>query len=365
MGPAVLVVEDDADTRRMIEDLLTLSEYHPLVVSSGEDAVATVEREPVDLVLLDLRLPDMHGYDVCARIRSGSAADVPVLMVTANEEVNGAATGLRLGADDYLRKPFAPDELLVRMEMLLRRHQNTEGMRTTVEELQTSLAHARSSSDTEQTLRREFLHHVTTHMRALQGVIESEYRRAPLGPAREIVQRILSRVHNVALVYETSEALQDEPARIDTVIYTIAPALKQVYAPRRRVPLSIAGGPLEMPLRYAAPIAMILNELVTNSFKHAFPDQRFGAITVRYRLEPAEFHLEVIDDGVGIADRFKPSRGMNTVWQLAMSLGGEARWENTTGVSASGTTSGTTVKVSFPYTPGETAAEDVLQIASD
>lgn len=354
--PVILVVDDDEEIQSTLHDLLKAAEYKPLVAASGEEALAAVTQAPVDLVLLDLKLPDMHGYQVCEQIRADAASDIPVLILTANQEPGSVAQGLRLGADDYLQKPFTSDELLSRIEVLLRRrHAKTalisknEALRTTLEELRHGLEHERTVSQTEAILRREFLHHVTTHLHALQGVIESEYRRAPLGQSREIVQRILTRVHSVALVYLTSATLQDDPTRIDTVISTIAGALKQVYAPRRRLPLVIRGDNLEVPLRYAAPIAMIVNELVTNCFKHAFSDHRFGSITVEYEVKDGAFCLDVIDDGIGMPTKVAPEgRGISTVRALAAELGGAANWRSEN--------SGTVASVRFPY--GAVAPED-------
>ncbi len=349
--PTVLVVEDDDETRQMLRELLTMKGYRPILAESGEEALTCLDREPVDLALLDLRLPGIHGYDVCRRIRANDAHHLPILMLTANNERDGVVQGLQIGADDYLTKPFLPEELLGRIQALLRRHQagvalitENEALCAMLDRTQEELQGARTVSGTESTLRREFLHNVTTHLGALCGVIESEFRRQPPGPSREVIQRILGRVRGAALVYQTSEVLQDDPARIDTLVHTIATALKHIYSPRKRLPINVEGGPLALPLIYAAPIAMLVNELVTNCFKHAFPDGRFGSVSVRYGVAGEEFYLQVVDDGVGIADvKSSVGRGQTTVQQLARNLKGTATWESSP--------SGTEVTVRFPCTP--------------
>ncbi len=348
--PSVLVVEDDGETREMLYDLLTMKGYRPILAESGEEALTYLDREPVDLALLDLRLPGMDGYDVCRRIRANDAHHLPILMLTANNERDGVVQGLQIGADDYLTKPFLPDELIGRIQALLRRHQagvslitENEALRAMLHQTQHELQGAWSMSGTESTLRREFLHNVTTHLGALCGVIESEFRRQPPGPSREVIQRILGRVRGAALVYQTSEVLQDDPARIDTLVHTIATALKHIYSPRKRLPINIEGGPLALPLAYAAPVAMLVNELVTNCFKHAFPDGRFGSVAVRYRVVGEEFCLHVVDDGVGMAGaKTSVGRGQTTVKQLAQNLKGTAAWKSSP--------SGTEVTVRFPCT---------------
>ncbi len=345
----LLVVEDDEETREMLQTLLEGAGYSTLPASTGEDAFVFIEQEPIDMILLDVRLPGIDGYEVCRRIRAQTSTTIPILMMTANREPESVVQGLRMGADDYLAKPFASDVLLSRIEALLRRHRaaeslitENEALREVLERTKTALDSARTTSSTEGTLRREFLHSVTTHLRALNSVIEAEFRRAPLGPSREIVQRILGRVQGVALVYEMSEVLQEDPAHIDTLVHTIATALKHIYAPRRRLPLTIEGSSPPLPLAYAAPIAMIVNELVTNCFKHAFPNGRFGAITVGYEMREGEFCLWVVDDGVGMTDDPEDARrGQTTVRSLAHNLGGSATWGSRE--------NGTGVMVRFPY----------------
>ena len=349
-SPVVLVVEDDADTQEMLQALLTGAGYSAEVAQSGEDAFAYLDRDQADLILLDLRLPDMHGHDVCRRIREGDKGSIPIIMLTADDEQQGPSRGLRLGADDYLAKPFAPDELLARMEAVLRRRQaalafanENEALRDMLEFVQRDLAAAQSSSGAETVLRREFLHNVTTHLHALCAVIESEFRRSPPGATREVIQRILGRVRGAALVYDISEVLQHDPVRIDHLVRTIASALKSIYSPRKRLPLAIEGGALELPVGQASALSMIVNELVTNCFKHAFPGGRFGAITIRYHLQEEMFVLQVIDDGVGMSsDNPSAGRGRTTVTQLAQSLGGCATWQSSEG--------GMVVTVQFPVT---------------
>jgi len=85
----------------------------------GEDALAEVERRPVRVIVLDIGLPDMDGFEVCRRIRSDSR--VPILMLTARDEEPDRVSGLELGADDYLTKPFSPRELVARVKAVLRR----------------------------------------------------------------------------------------------------------------------------------------------------------------------------------------------------------------------------------------------------
>src|ERR1051325_4322863 len=115
----ILVVEDDRAVRDALERALKLEGHDVLPVAGGEDALARLDTSP-DLVVLDLGLPDIDGLQVCKLIRNRGDR-TPILILTARDAVTDRVAGLDAGADDYLVKPFALDELLARVRALLRR----------------------------------------------------------------------------------------------------------------------------------------------------------------------------------------------------------------------------------------------------
>jgi DNA-binding response OmpR family regulator len=119
MSGSVLLVEDEENLASLVRAYLEKEGYHVISVTSGAEALRTVEGEPVRLVVLDLNLPDMDGLDVCRQIRTRSS--VPVVMLTARDEEPDRLAGLETGADDYIGKPFSPRELVARMKAVLRR----------------------------------------------------------------------------------------------------------------------------------------------------------------------------------------------------------------------------------------------------
>jgi DNA-binding response OmpR family regulator len=120
MAAAILIVEDEYAVARGIEYALTQEGYEVSVARTGEDGLReALERAP-DLVILDVRLPGIDGFEVLRRLR-GSGAKMPVLFLTAREEEVDRVIGLELGADDYLTKPFGLRELMSRIKALLRR----------------------------------------------------------------------------------------------------------------------------------------------------------------------------------------------------------------------------------------------------
>ena len=120
MGARVLVVDDEPAVRESLERALVAEGYSVLLAKDGLEALAAVAGDRPDLVLLDVLMPALDGLEACRRLRA-AANRVPVLMLTARDDVGDRVAGLDAGADDYLVKPFALDELLARIRALLRR----------------------------------------------------------------------------------------------------------------------------------------------------------------------------------------------------------------------------------------------------
>jgi two-component system response regulator MprA len=122
MQPRLLVVDDDPDVRDSLRRALGYAGYAVATAANGADALTSVARSPVDLIILDVLMPMLNGFDTCRALRE--RGDVtPVLTLTALDAVDDRVTGLEAGADDYLVKPFALRELLARVNALLRRTQ--------------------------------------------------------------------------------------------------------------------------------------------------------------------------------------------------------------------------------------------------
>ncbi|TYK50935.1 response regulator transcription factor [Actinomadura decatromicini] len=115
----LLVVDDEATVRELLSAALRFAGFAVASAATGAEAVAAAESTPPDLVLLDIMLPDMDGFEVVRRLRA--AGPVPVLFLTARDRQSDKVTGLSLGADDYVTKPFDLEELIARIRAILRR----------------------------------------------------------------------------------------------------------------------------------------------------------------------------------------------------------------------------------------------------
>jgi DNA-binding response OmpR family regulator len=122
MGIIVMVVEDEPNIAALVRTYLERAGYRALWVRSGEEALVELRRHPVGLVVLDIGLPGIDGFEVCRRI----AGEVPVIMLTARDEEPDRVAGLEVGADDYVAKPFSPRELTARVKAVLRRSRRAD-----------------------------------------------------------------------------------------------------------------------------------------------------------------------------------------------------------------------------------------------
>jgi two-component system, OmpR family, response regulator MprA len=127
MAEAILVVDDDAPIRRMLQRTLVAEGYAVDSAADGGEALASLERSTPDAVVLDVAMDGLDGIAVCRRIRAKGLV-LPVLLLTARDDVSDRVAGLDAGADDYLVKPFAVEELLARLRALLRRGRPADGV---------------------------------------------------------------------------------------------------------------------------------------------------------------------------------------------------------------------------------------------
>ena len=128
----VLVVDDEPNIRDLLTTSLRFNGYSVYAVGNGNDAVVAAEKGKPDIILLDVMLPDQSGFAVTKKLRS-MGIDVPVLFLTARDETEDKVTGLTVGGDDYMTKPFSLDEIMARISAILRRTQKIEASDSVIE----------------------------------------------------------------------------------------------------------------------------------------------------------------------------------------------------------------------------------------
>ncbi|MHA6532024.1 response regulator transcription factor [Paenibacillus sp. BAC0078] len=130
----ILIVDDEWNMRNLLRIYLLKEGFATQEAATGHEALSLVEKHPFDMILLDVMMPDMDGWQVCRAVRE--KGQVPILMLTARTETKDKVHGLGIGADDYLTKPFEPEELLARVHSLLRRSAMSRNVQTPVELLE-------------------------------------------------------------------------------------------------------------------------------------------------------------------------------------------------------------------------------------
>jgi DNA-binding response OmpR family regulator len=121
----ILVIEDEQEMARGLKDILEFEGYEVITVGTGKEGIQAASRKEPDCIILDLMLPDISGYEVCEQIRQRQK--IPILMLTAKSQDHDKIRGFKVGADDYLTKPFSVGELSARVMALLRRHRIQRG----------------------------------------------------------------------------------------------------------------------------------------------------------------------------------------------------------------------------------------------
>jgi len=121
--PRILIAEDEKDIRELIAFTLRFAGFDVLLVTNGVEAVEVAEAERPDLVILDVRMPRMSGYEACRRLKENpQTASLPVVFLSAKGQDSEIQQGLESGAEEYILKPFAPDELIQQVRDILNRH---------------------------------------------------------------------------------------------------------------------------------------------------------------------------------------------------------------------------------------------------
>ena len=127
----ILVVEDNANARKLMETVLSQNGYEPIPARDGVEALEILDKKHVDLILLDIMMPRMDGYEFTETLR-GSGCETPILMITAKEKPADKHRGFQIGTDDYMVKPVDEEEMLLRIQALLRRARIVNEHRLTV-----------------------------------------------------------------------------------------------------------------------------------------------------------------------------------------------------------------------------------------
>lgn len=341
----ILIVEDDPGTGQLLSDFLQSEGYDVRWSVDPEQAIALVEQGVPDLVLLDVMLPPSNGYEVCKRIKAVHGLFTPVILLTGRNSVKDKIRGFEAGGDDYVVKPFINDELLIRVRSMIRiRMMEREQQRLSAELAQMVETNAqlyeqaRDDADIKAALLQELNHRVRNNLAAISGFLEMELSRAEPGSAQDVLQRATARVRSMAIVHDVLASHENQLAPFRDVAERLARTIQPFYDPHMQAEVTVTGDALLIPPEQVSPLAMVLNELLTNSFRHAFLPGHTGTVDVTLTDKTRTYQLVVQDSGIGLSsDQETAGRrsGQQVVRRIVGSyLKGTCNWISDNGTTA-------------------------------
>lgn len=345
----ILVVDDEPLARQMFTDLLEAQGFTVISVGRGEEVFPFLNQ--VDLVLLDAMLPGRDGWDICREIKDSHDPLLPVIMVTARTAPEDIVRTFTVGADDYVAKPFHVAELTARILSRLRVHKAEVALKQAMNQSKELAdqnyelySKARKDAEERALLLRELDHRVRNNLSVIMGLLSMERNRKPARPSGEALVSLENRMRSFLMVHEALRRQNYRGVPLREIAEKLTQRLRNAWDPERRVEVDFKGDSHILTEREGFALSLVLNELITNAFRHGFPDTRTGHMRIELQKGADTYRLIVTDDGVGSAS-IQPHRvtgsGTSIVEALAKDeLGGKATFNVTP--------EGTTVTVSFP-----------------
>jgi DNA-binding response OmpR family regulator len=302
---SILVVDDEPMARQMFTDLLEAHGFRVITVARGEEAFSFLPE--VELVVLDAMLPGRDGWSICRDIKDHYDPLLPIIMVTARTAPEDVVRTFAAGADDYVSKPFHVAELTARIESRLRVHRAELTIKKTNEQLR-ELAdqnyqlydQARRDAEERALLLRELDHRVRNNLAVITGLISMERNRRPPRSEAEALESLENRLRSFILVHEALRRQNYKGVPIRETTEKLAQRLRNAWDLTRHIDVRLDGDSPILDEKQGFATSLILNELITNAFRHGFPDGQEGTLRITIRELPNTVRVEVADNGVGL-----------------------------------------------------------------
>jgi two-component sensor histidine kinase len=345
----ILIVDDSPENLKLLARILSENNFQVRGSNSGPYALKSIQKKLPDLILLDIKMPEMDGYEICSRLKQdASMVDIPVIFLSGLKDSTSKIKGFEVGGVDYITKPFQPQEILARVRTHLSMSRMKNHLEEMVEErtaeLQEVTEQVRSALKEKDVLLKEIHHRVKNNMAMMSSFLQFQIDQVK---EPEALQRFIdtkSRIYTMALVHEKlyhTENLKD--INLKEFIQDLAESLIFSYTNSpHQISLNTDIIDVSLNLDRAIPCGLIINELVSNALKHAFPENRKGTITIGFCIDSNSRHvLTISDDGVGLPEQVNlqetDSIGLKLVPLLSSQLDGEfvveEKGENSEGIS--------------------------------
>jgi len=322
---SILVVDDEPVITAQLEDMLGAMGYRVLEsAGAGEEAVDFASRQHPDLVLMDIVMPGrLDGIAACEHIQR--TLDIPVVLLTAFGDDDHIARARNAHPYGYILKPFQNCQIKAAIEIALERKRLERGLESAMQAVQAEAEHSELRL-------REAHHRIKNHLNVVAGLLGLQSDVASDDMCRELLEKSRMRVMAVAHVHETLSGVRPDLRRnAGEYLRTLTQRLFGLLSfGRGGLRLTTDIRPVHLPSRALVPLGLIVNELLSNIVKHAFPEGMSGTIHVGLTALDGRAELVVWDDGVGLGAQGASggdSLGLELARGLAEQLGGNLRLE--------------------------------------
>jgi signal transduction histidine kinase len=288
--PLVLIVEDEPDVAELMRYNLAREGYVTIIAESGDSAVEAALQSTPDLILLDIMLPGMNGWEVCQTIRdSANGKHVPIIMVSALTTEESRIKGLSLGADDYITKPFSVQELLIKARNIVNRHARIKELAARQQEQDSST--------------RFLVHEIRSALNIIGGYSHLATRKGQGSPYLERInssalhmEALLDDVTLLARLEKGHGSLPREEVDVAGIAVSLAESFRETAA-TRHISLTIKATSSIKAVGSSVAIRQILTNLISNAIKY---NRDHGSVRITCETTDHNAILSVIDTGPGI-----------------------------------------------------------------
>jgi len=284
----VLVVDDDEPSRYSSRRVMQQAGYKTLEAATGEETLEIAARERPDLIVLDVRLPDISGWEVCKRLRADPATSVIPIVHLSSTYVDALsiAAGLEGGADAYITQPIDSMVLVATVRALLRARraeEERERLRAEIESQQERLLEAeRARTELARTLNREIGHRVKNNLAMTAGLLHMQIAGEPDPHVVNVLQDTIARLFMFAEAYSQIEMTSGDDVELLDALRRVAGSIHGVFR-KENVAVSVDGDEVIYPGMIVTNLCVMANELMTNAIKHGGPGPD-GQLRIRARL---------------------------------------------------------------------------------
>lgn len=332
----VLVVDDQSLNVKLLDTILTRNGFDVLKAYSGQEALDISLNSPPDIILLDINMPEMDGFETCQRLKAGTVTSgIPVIFISALTDVSDKVKAFTHGGVDYITKPFQKEEVLSRVDSHLgiyRLQKSLDEKNTRLEQTQTELTHLNQllalyndkleemvkkrtqeldstnqqltvSLKDKEILLKEVHHRVRNNLQIISSILNLGFENITNTECNAIFRSSYSRVRVLAVMHDQLCQSSDfSSIDIEEFINVLFSELASSYGTRPIPVLTIDSNMDSLGINLMITCGLVLNELISNSLRHAFAKDTKGNITITFNQSDEGFVLIVSDNGTGFPE---------------------------------------------------------------